>query len=322
MSILITGAAGFIGFHLTNYLANKNIKKIVVLDNFNNYYDVELKKKRKKFISKKVKFVKSDLRNQKKLFELFKKYRFKKVVHLAAQPGVRYSLINPTAYFENNLAAFFNLIECSRLFKVKHFIYASSSSVYGNLKRTPLKEIFNTDSPISFYATTKKCNELMADSFNKNFGLKCTGLRFFTVYGSFGRPDMSLYKFVNLAIKNKKINVFNKGKHSRDFTHIDDVTSGIYKIIKKNDMKKTHEIYNIASGNPKNLKVYISEIEKILKKKIKKRNVKLQKGDVLKTHGDISKIKQKFNYKPKIKLKDGLENYINWFKKFYKVDQK
>ncbi len=321
MSILITGAAGFIGFHLSNYLTKKNIKKIIAVDNFNPYYDIKLKKNRKIHLDKNINFIKLDLKNSKKLKILFKKHRFKKVIHLAAQPGVRYSLINPKAYFDNNLLAFYNLIEASRQFKVKHFIYASSSSVYGNTKKYPLKENFNTNKPISFYATTKKCNELIADSYHLNFNLNCTGLRFFTVYGPYGRPDMSAYKFVNNILKNKKINVFNKGSHSRDFTYIDDVVNAIYKII-KSKKNNNHEIYNIGSGNPISLKTYINEIEKYLGKKSKKKFDKLQKGDVLKTFSDITKIKKEYNFKPKIKLKVGLKDYIKWFKSFYKIDSK
>ena len=321
MSILITGAAGFIGFHLSNYLNKKNIKKIIAVDNFNPYYDIKLKKNRKIHLDKNINFIKLDLKNSKKLKILFKKHRFKKVIHLAAQPGVRYSLINPKAYFDNNLLAFYNLIEASRQFKVKHFIYASSSSVYGNTKKYPLKENFNTNKPISFYATTKKCNELIADSYHLNFNLNCTGLRFFTVYGPYGRPDMSAYKFVNNILKNKKINVFNKGSHSRDFTYIDDVVNAIYKII-KSKKNNNHEIYNIGSGNPISLKTYINEIEKYLGKKSKKKFDKLQKGDVLKTFSDITKIKKEYNFKPKIKLKVGLKDYIKWFKSFYKIDSK
>lgn len=321
MSILITGAAGFIGFHLSNYLVKKNIKKVVAIDNFNSYYDTKLKKDRQFHLHKNINFIKLDLKNLKKLKNLFKQYRFKKVVHLAAQPGVRYSLINPKAYFDNNLLAFYNLIETSRQFKVKHFIYASSSSVYGNTKKIPLKENFNTNKPISFYATTKKCNELIADSYHLNFNLNSTGLRFFTVYGPYGRPDMSAYKFVNNILKNKKINVFNKGSHARDFTYIDDVVDAIYKVI-KSKKNNNHEIYNIGSGNPIPLKTYINKIEKYLGKKSKKKFDKLQKGDVLKTFSDITKIKKEYNFKPKIRLKEGLKNYIKWFKNFYKIDSK
>ena len=220
-------------------------------------------------------------------------------MHLAAQPGVRYSLINPKAYFDNNLLGFYNIIEISRQFKVKHFIYASSSSVYGNIKKYPLKESFNTNKPISFYATTKKCNELIADSYHLNFDLNSTGLRFFTVYGPYGRPDMSAYKFVNNILRNKKINVFNKGSHARDFTYIDDVVEAIYKIINKSRKNSKHEIYNIGNGNPKSLNNYIFQIEKFLKKKSKKNFVKLQKGDVVKTYSDISKIKRDYKFKTK-----------------------
>ena len=319
MSILITGSAGFIGYNPCNYLSKMKVKNIVSVDNLSSYYDKSLKIKRIKNLNKNIKFINLDLSDKKKILSLFKRYKFKKIVHLAAQPGVRYSLENPEAYFRDNVVAFFNLIDLSRKHKIEEFIYASSSSVYGNNNKFPLKEAHITN-PISFYATTKKCNELIAESFNINFGLKCTGLRFFTVYGPFGRPDMSLYKFVNSAIKNKKIYVYNNGKHTRDFTYIDDVTEAIYKIIFKKRKEKNHKIYNIASGKPKSLSLYISEIEKILEKNIRKKNIVLQKGDVLKTHADISKIKKEFNYKPKVNLKTGLRNYINWFKKFHKID--
>lgn len=318
MNILVTGAAGFIGYHLCNYLDKKKNYKIVAIDNFNSYYDVKLKINRKKKFSKKITFVNLDLKNLNKLKNLFKKYKFKKVVHLAAQPGVRYSLINPKAYFDNNLLGFYNIIEISRQFKVKHFIYASSSSVYGNIKKYPLKESFNTNKPISFYATTKKCNELIADSYHLNFDLNSTGLRFFTVYGPYGRPDMSAYKFVNNILRNKKINVFNKGSHARDFTYIDDVVEAIYKIINKSRKNSKHEIYNIGNGNPKSLNNYIFQIEKFLKKKSKKNFVKLQKGDVVKTYSDISKIKRDYKFKPKINLGEGISRYVDWFKNYYK----
>lgn len=318
MNILVTGAAGFIGYHLCNYLDKKKNYKIVAIDNFNSYYDVKLKINRKKKFSKKITFVNLDLKNLNKLKNLFKKYKFKKVVHLAAQPGVRYSLINPKAYFDNNLLGFYNIIEISRQFKVKHFIYASSSSVYGNIKKYPLKESFNTNKPISFYATTKKCNELIADSYHLNFDLNSTGLRFFTVYGPYGRPDMSAYKFVNNILRNKKIDVFNKGSHARDFTYIDDVVEAIYKIINKSRKNSKHEVYNIGNGNPKSLNNYIFQIEKFLKKKSKKNFVKLQKGDVVKTYSDISKIKRDYKFKPKINLGEGISRYVDWFKNYYK----
>jgi UDP-glucuronate 4-epimerase len=317
MNILITGAAGFIGSHLCNYLNKKKIDNIIAVDNLDPYYDVSLKKARIKLINKNVNFINLDLRNKQKLLNLFKKYKFKKVIHLAAQPGVRYSLTNPTTYFENNLLAFYNLIEFSRQFKVKHFIYASSSSVYGNIKKFPLKEEYSTNKPVSFYATTKKCNELIADSYFLNFNLNCTGLRFFTVYGPYGRPDMSLFKFVNAGISNKKINIFNNGKHVRDFTYIEDVVDAIYKIVKNKKKNISHQIYNIAGGKPNSLKNYILEIEKILKKKIKKKNISLQKGDVIKTHADVTKLKKDYQFKAKHDLKRGLKKYIEWFKEYY-----
>lgn len=317
-NILVTGAAGFIGFHMCNHLFKKKNYDIVAVDNFDPYYDTKLKNNRKDNLNKKIKFINLDLKNLRSLELLFKKYNFRTVVHLAAQPGVRYSIENPRAYFENNLSVFFNLIDLSKKFKINHFIYASSSSVYGNLKKFPLKEFYETNNPISFYATTKKCNEMIAESYSKNFNLKCTGLRFFTVYGPFGRPDMSLFKFVNSIFKKQKVEIFNNGNHVRDFTYIDDVTNAVYKILIKKNNKKKHVIYNIAGGKPKTLDNYIHQIENILGKKLKRKNTNLQKGDVLKTHADITKLIKDFNFQPKVGLKQGLTKYIKWFQNYYK----
>ena len=318
--ILITGVAGFIGFHLALRLSKMKSYQVFGIDNLNDYYDVNLKKDRLKILKKKIQFFKIDICNTKKLDQLFKKNKFEKVFHLAAQAGVRYSYKNPDAYFKSNLIGFQNIIQFSKKIGVNHFIYASSSSVYGDNVSLPLKEDYKTDKPLSYYAATKKCNEILAESYSNFFNLRCTGIRFFTVYGPYGRPDMSTYKFVNNILKNKKINVFNKGTHARDFTYIDDVIAALYKIINKNKNKNInkHEIYNIGNGNSKPLNNYISQIEKLLKKKSKKKFVKLQKGDVIKTYSDISKVKKDYNFKPKINLEDGISKYIDWFNNYYK----
>jgi UDP-glucuronate 4-epimerase len=318
--ILITGVAGFIGFHLALKLSKMKSYKVFGIDNLNNYYDINLKKNRLNILKNQIQFSKINICNTNKLNHLFKKNKFDIVFHLAAQAGVRYSYKNPDAYFKSNLIGFQNIIQFSKKNGVKHFIYASSSSVYGNNVSLPLKEYHKTDNPVSYYAATKKCNEILAEAYSNFFRLRCTGIRFFTVYGPYGRPDMSAYKFVNNILKNKKINIFNKGTHARDFTYIDDAVEAILKIINKNKNKNIikHEIYNIGNGNSKSLNNYIFQIEKVLKKKSKKNFVKLQKGDVIKTYSDISKIKREYNFKPKINLGEGISKYIDWFKNYYK----
>ena len=233
MKILITGCAGFIGYHLSKKLSLNN-DKIFGIDNLNNYYDVDLKKKRlNNLSSKNFSFSKIDIKDYKNLKKFFKKNRFDIVYHLAAQAGVRYSIFNPETYFENNLKGFFNILECCREFKIKNLIFASTSSVYGKQKKFPLKEKYLTDKPLSFYAATKKCNEIMAYSYSQIYNLKCTALRFFTVFGPFGRPDMALYKFSNSIVKNKNLELYNSGNHTRDFTYIDDVIIYLERFKKK-----------------------------------------------------------------------------------------
>lgn len=316
--ILVTGAAGFIGYHLSKKII-KNKQKVVGLDNINNYYDVNLKlarlsdlKKEKKF-----EFCKIDISNKKKLNNIFKKYKFTHVVHLAAQAGVRYSIYNPDVYLKSNLIGFQNILDLSRLYKVKHFIFSSSSSVYGDQKTYPIKESFITDYPLSFYAATKKADEVLSFSFSKIYKLPITCLRLFTVYGPYGRPDMAPFKFTDSAFKNKKITVHNKGKHYRDFTYIDDVVETILKI-KNFKPKNNYEIYNVCSGKAISLKYFISLVEKITNKKLKKQYVKKQKGDVLKTYGSNFKLKKNILKKYKFtKLEFGMKIFIDWYKKFY-----
>jgi len=319
--ILITGSAGFIGFHLCkDLIKNKNLS-LVGIDNVNNYYDVKLKKERiniLKNLGNNFKFIKIDL-NSVKIKHLFFKEKFDVVIHLAAQAGVRYSISNPEAYVVNNLNGFFNIINQSSKNKIKHFIFASTSSVYGDNSKFPLKEHYNTDKPLTFYAATKKSNEVMAYSYSNIHKLPATGLRFFTVYGPYGRPDMALYKFANSILKNKFLTMFNYGKHKRDFTYIDDVTNAIKKIISKPSVEKIpFQLFNIASSSPENLKKFLKFIENRLDKKAKIKYLPLQKGDIYQTFGDTSRLKKKINFKIKTSLEDGIKKYINWFLKKYK----
>ena len=321
-NLLITGCCGFIGFHLTQkiLITKKNIN-LFGIDNLNNYYDIKLKTERLKKLKtfKKFTFSKIDIKNEKKLENYFKKNKINRVVHLAAQAGVRFSIINPDEYFKNNIYGFYNILKISNKYKIKHLIFASTSSVYGNAKTFPLKEDMQTDKPESFYAASKKTNEILAYSFSAIHKLPSTGLRFFTVYGPYGRPDMSLFKFTKGIINSKKINLFNKGIHTRDFTYVDDVVNLISRIIYKPPKSKTpYEIFNISSTKPKKLKTFLSLIEKYLNKKASLKLLPLQKGDVIKTHGSSKKIIKKTNYSPKTQIDIGIKNFIDWYKKFYK----
>ena len=323
MKILITGSAGFIGFHLSLKLLKKG-NTVIGVDNLNNYYDLSLKKNRNKILKKYTKYIfyKLDLINKNQLDKVFKKNKIDCVINLAAQAGVRYSLINPKSYIDSNIYGFFNLIEITRNYKIKNFIYASTSSVYGVQKKFPLKENFDTNHPIQLYAATKKSNELIANAYSHLFKLNTIGLRFFTVYGPWGRPDMALFKFTKNIINRKKIEVFNHGKHVRDFTYIDDVIEIIYKIIYKNSkIKKSNtlsKIYNVGNGRKIKLKKYIEIIEKNLKKKSKKKFLSLQKGDVIETHCDNRLLKKDYNFSPKINVEQGVKKFLDWYTSYYK----
>lgn len=322
MKILITGAAGFIGYHISKKLLSLN-KTIIGIDNLNEYYDVKIKKDRIKNLKnyKNFQFIKIDLSDLKKLDKLFKKYEIKYVIHLAAQAGVRYSIKNPSIYFKSNIEGFFNILELGRKYKIKHLIFASTSSVYGNSKRFPLKESVNTDKPLSFYAASKKSNEIMAYSYSNIYKIPSTAVRFFTVYGPFGRPDMALFKFTNKILNNKKINLFNNGKHIRDFTYIDDIIDGLLKLINTPPKKIIpYQVYNIGNGNPQKLVKYLREIEKNLNKKAKIKKIPLQKGDVIKTHADIKLIKKKVSYNSNTDIDEGIKIFIEWYKKYYNLD--
>tara|TARA_Y100000741_G_scaffold251050_1_gene193068 strand:+ start:116 stop:1090 length:975 start_codon:yes stop_codon:yes gene_type:complete len=320
MRILITGCSGFIGYHVANRLLKNKKNSIFGIDNLNSYYDVKLKKKRLSDLKKhnNFKFDKIDIANNHNIKLNFLKNKYNLVIHLAAQAGVRNSIQYPEQYFESNIKGFFNVLESCKKLKVKHLIFASTSSVYGDSKKFPLKENANTDKPLSFYAASKKSNEVMAYSYSYIYKLPITGLRFFTVYGPMGRPDMSLFKFVKNILENKKISLFNKGNHIRDFTYVDDVVNYIEKIIyiiPKNKIAP-FEIYNIASNKPKALKSFISLIEKNLLIKSKKIYKGLQKGDVHKTHGDNKKIVQLTKVKTITNIEKGIKKFIDWYRSY------
>ena len=269
---LITGSAGFIGFHLSKKLLSKG-SIVIGIDNLNNYYDQNLKKDRNKILKKfkNYKFKKIDIKNYKNLEKVFKKNKFECIINLAAQAGVRYSLINPKSYIENNIIGFFNVIDLTKKYNVKNIIYASTSSIYGAQSKFPIKENFDTSNPTQLYAATKKSNEVIAASYNKLYGINTIGLRFFTVYGPWGRPDMAPIKFAKNILKGKPIEVFNKGNHFRDFTFVDDIVNGIFKIINKREKFSKNKIYNIGNGKKVSLFEYINLIEKNLKKRAKKK---------------------------------------------------
>ena len=320
--VLVTGCAGLIGFSTSKVLLQKGYK-IYGVDNLNDYYSVKLKKDRIKElykINKSFKFYKIDISDEKKISNLFKKLKIYKVLHLAAQAGVRYSLENPQAYIKSNLNGFFNILQCCKDYQVSKFVYASSSSVYGKTNNIPFKENQNTNDPEQLYAATKKSNELMAHAYGHLYSFKTTGLRFFTVYGPWGRPDMAYYSFVQSIFKGKAIEVFNNGKMERDFTYIDDIVDGVVRVIEKNIDNRTHyKIYNIGNNKTVKLLEFISTIEIALGKKAVKLMRPNQPGDVPKTWADISALKEDYGYNPDTNLSLGIPKFIDWYKKFIKI---
>ncbi len=311
--------------------------EVVGLDQINDYYDINLKKSRlelnginflkisynqiiKSSIQINYRFIKLDLEDKTSLESLFKKEKFDSVCNLAAQAGVRYSLINPESYINSNIVGFVNILECCRNFNVNKLVYASSSSVYGLNDNYPFKTSDITDTPISLYAASKKSNELMAHTYSHLFNIKTVGLRFFTVYGPWGRPDMALFLFVKAAIEEKEINVFNYGKMLRDFTYIDDIINGVIKVIDSmNDKSKSrYRIYNIGNNNPVKLMDFIESIEKKLDIVIKKNFLPIQPGDVTKTYADVSGLYNDLSYKPKTSINNGVSNFIDWYIDYYK----
>ena len=335
--ILITGAAGFIGAALTEKMIEKNFITIGI-DNLNNYYDVDLKLERLRLIRNKNKnhnfwhFHEISLENKESLNKIFDIYNPEIVINLAAQAGVRYSLNNPSAYINSNIVGFINVLEACRKYKVKHLVYASSSSVYGMNKQIPFNESNAVDHPISLYAATKKSNELMAHSYSHLFNLNATGLRFFTVYGPYGRPDMAPMLFANAILKNQEINIFNNGNMSRDFTYIDDVVEVIYKcclkIASKDDKFNffdpdpsisfaPHRVFNVGSNNPIPLLSFIETLENCLGKKASKRFLPMQPGDVKNTFADVSKLQDWIKYTPKTSFKNGIKMFADWYKIYF-----
>lgn len=347
--ILVTGAAGFIGFHLVEKLIS-NGDEVIGLDNINDYYDVNLKYGRlnqcgisredifynKKSQSEKYNnfsFIKLNLVDSKLIQELFKIEKFDKVCNLAAQAGVRYSIENPHAYIQSNIVGFMNILEACRHNNIQHLVYASSSSVYGLNEKVPFSTSDNVDHPVSLYAATKKSNELMAHTYSYLYNLPTTGLRFFTVYGPWGRPDMAIFLFTKAIIEGKSIKVFNNGNLQRDFTYIDDIVGGILKVMEKipakneswtginpdpSNSKAPYEIYNLGNNSPVKLLDFIVTIEKAIGKKAIKNFLPMQPGDVYQTWADCSKLIDYFKYQTTTNINEGIENFVNWYKDFYK----
>lgn len=333
--ILITGGAGFIGSFLSKKLLNiYKDYEIIVIDNLNDYYDVNLKLERLKELKKyqNFKFTKGDLADKSFIDDLFKNYNFDIVINLAAQAGVRYSITNPDSYIQSNIIGFFNILEaCRHSYDngnkgVDHLVFASSSSVYGTNKKVPYSTQDKVDNPVSLYAATKKSNELMAHAYSKLYGIPCTGLRFFTVYGPMGRPDMAYFGFTNKMVKGEKIQIFNNGDMYRDFTYIDDIVDGVIKIMHKipskteDDVK--YKIYNIGNNKPESLMYFINTLEEclisegIIDKPCEKEYLPMQPGDVYQTYADVDDLIKDFNFKPQTSLKDGLTRFAKWYKNY------
>lgn len=345
--ILVTGAAGFIGFHLCNLL--KDSYRVIGIDNLNDYYDVNLKFGRlrelgidevnfvegneyRSAISSNLVFIKCDLVNKALLNTIFEKNQFDYVINLAAQAGVRYSLSNPQAYIDSNISGFLNILECSRLFRIKHLVYASSSSVYGTNETMPFKESDPVDHPISLYAVSKRTNELMAHTYSHIYDLPTTGLRFFTVYGPWGRPDMALFLFAKAIMESKPIDVYNNGEMLRDFTYVEDIVNSINLLIKKipgkiidtsqisigpNNSKAPFKIFNIGNSNPEKLLFFIAELEKSIGKKAIKNLKEIQPGDVPATWSNSDSLYSTIDFKPNTSISNGINHFVEWFLSFY-----
>lgn len=317
--ILLTGGAGFIGSHVTKALLERG-DQVVIVDNFNDYYDPKLKHDRIKYLlgdHKNLKVMKVDITDYQAMEEIFKKYKFDKVCNLAAQAGVRYSLKNPFVYERTNILGFLNILELCRHYNIKNLIYASSSSVYGGNKEIPFSEQNRVDHPISLYAASKKSNEEMAYAYHHLFGINCTGLRFFTVYGPWGRPDMSIFLFVKNIIRGKPIDIFNRGNMSRDFTFIADIVKGTVTAINK---CYPYEIFNLARGESVNLMDYIKEIGNNLNKPVEKNMMPMQPGDVKITSADTSKARTMLGYEPRTSISEGVKEFVEWYKGYYKIE--
>ena len=331
--VLITGAAGFIGFHLSMRLL-KNGCHVTGIDNLNHYYDVKLKEARLEKLTsfENFSFYKMDISDKKSLEEIFNNTKYDVVVNLAAQAGVRYSIENPHAYVDSNIVGFVNLLEACRHNDVKHLVFASSSSVYGANTKMPFSVHNNVDHPVSLYAATKKANELMAHAYSHLYGMACTGLRFFTVYGPWGRPDMALFLFTKAILEEKPIKIFNHGRMQRDFTYIDDITEGVVRIMGRlpepdptwngdnpdpGTSYARYKIYNIGNNNPVELMEFIGVIEKVLGKKAKKEFLDLQPGDVPATYADIDDLIKDVGFKPETSIETGIKQFILWYNDYY-----
>lgn len=314
---LVTGSAGFIGFHTSLNLLEKG-ENVVGIDNINDYYDVRLKKDRLDILKKykNFNFFLGDIADFDLLNDIFEQCNIDIVCNLAAQAGVRYSLTNPFVYQKSNLEGFLNILELSKRYKVKNFVYASSSSVYGKNKKLPFSTDDRVDNPISLYAATKKANELIAHTYSHLFGLPTTGLRFFTVYGPWGRPDMALFLFTKAILNDEPIDVYNNGDMKRDFTYIDDIVSGILSCLEN---PQSYELLNIGNHRSEHLEHFISIIEDCLGKKAKKQYMPLQPGDVKETYADISRINKLYGYEPKTTIDIGIPKFIEWYRGYYKM---
>lgn len=334
-TILITGSAGFIGFHLCKKLLAQN-HKVVGFDNVNDYYDVSLKEARTKILkeSSNFIFVKGDLKDVQVLKEIFNQYHFEYVVNLAAQAGVRYSITNPQVYLDSNIQGFLNILEMCRQYKPEHLVYASSSSVYGANKEMPFSVKHNVDHPLSLYAASKKSNELMAHAYSTLYGLPTTGLRFFSVYGPFGRPDMALFIFTKAILEGKPIDVFNEGKMKRDFTYIDDIVEGVSRLIPKvpkpdatwhkrlsspESSFAPYKLYNIGNHHQVELLYFIETIEKKLNRKAIKNFMPIQEGDVPESLADVDELMAAVGFSPNTSIEKGVSNFIDWYLDYYKI---
>lgn len=320
--VLVTGAAGFIGFHLAKRLLSLGAS-VCGIDNLNDYYDVSLKEARLAILEKEpaFTFARGDLADEAAVTKLFEDFRPDIVVNLAAQAGVRYSIDNPRSYIRSNIVGFFNILEACRHYPVEHLLYASSSSVYGNQEKTPFATTDNVDHPISLYAATKKSDELMAYTYSHLYSIPATGLRFFTVYGPWGRPDMAYFKFTNKIVRGEPIQIYNHGDMLRDFTYVDDIVRGVENMLcnppKANEFGDRYKVYNIGNNKPERLMDFIETLEKAIGREAKKEYLPMQPGDVYQTYADVTDLIRDFDFKPSTSIAEGLGRFAKWYKEHY-----